>query len=96
MKGRGRARQKTTKPMKPIYKPREASSTSSDETNNGLEKEGETQNSMKIVWEFYEYSLIFKLFQANPSCWNTLDTQDYSSSQKLEISRNSNLHFPGG
>ena len=35
-----------------------------------------------------------KLFQENPRCWITLDIQEYSSSQKLEISRNSKLFFP--
>ena len=34
------------------------------------------------------------LFQENPKCWNTLDIQEYSSSQKLEISRNSKFFFP--
>ena len=37
-----------------------------------------------------------KLFQENPRCWNTLDIHEYSSSQKLEISSNSKLFFPGG
>ena len=32
-----------------------------------------------------------KLFQENPRCSNTLDIQKYSSSEKLEISRNYKL-----
>ena len=35
-----------------------------------------------------------KLFQENSRRWNTLDIQEYSSSQKLEVSRNVKLFFP--
>ena len=37
-----------------------------------------------------------RLFQENPRCWNTLDILKYSTSQNLEISRNSKLFFPAG
>ena len=37
-----------------------------------------------------------KLFQDNLRSWNTFDIQEYSSLQKLEISRNSKLLFPAG
>ena len=37
-----------------------------------------------------------KLFQEIPRCWNTLDIQEYSSSQNLEISRNSKVLFSAG
>ena len=32
----------------------------------------------------------------NSKCWNTLNIQEYSNSQKLEISRNSKLYCPAG
>ena len=63
-----------------------------------LNHHGLLQLGKTLAFKFHEYSIIFKRpiqashFQSNPS----LAIQEYSSSQKLDISGNSKLHFPAG